>query len=90
MYVTSTHSHSISDTFRNSSYFSPVLPLETDVTLVRPLPAVYPGVGVEAGGGGEGLPTVLTPVGSVSSVGPSVASQQGGTVEHLLTEITAE
>ena len=53
-----------------------VLPLETDVTLVRPLTTVYPGVGVETGGGGESLPTVLTPVGSVSSVGAGVASQQ--------------
>ena len=65
-------------------------PLETDVTLVRPLPAVYPGVGVEAGGGGEGLAAVLTPVGPVSSVGPGVTGQQGGTVEHFLTEITAK
>ena len=60
------------------------------MTLVRPLPAVYPGVGVEAGGGGESLPTVFTPVGSVSSVGPGVTSQQGGTVELFLTEITTE
>ena len=46
------------------------------MTLVRPLPTVYPGVGIETGGGGESLPTVLTPVGSVSSVGAGVASQQ--------------
>ena len=66
------------------------LPLETDETLVRPLPTVYPGVGVEAGRGGEGLPAVLAPVGPVSSVGAGVASQQGGTVEHFLTETTAQ
>ena len=66
------------------------LPLETDETLVRPLPTVYPGVGVEAGGGGERLAAVLTPVGPVSSVGPGVPGQQGGTVEHFLTEITTK
>ena len=66
------------------------LPLETDETLVRPLPTVYPGVGVQTGGGGESLPTVLTPVGSVTSVGAGVASQQRGTVEHFLTEITTK
>ena len=60
------------------------------MTLVRPLPTVYPGVGVETGGGGESLATVLTPVGSVSSVGPGVASQQGGTVKQFLTEIAAK
>ena len=47
------------------------LPLETDETLVRPLPTVYPGVGVEAGGGGEGLAAVLAGEGPVPSVGPA-------------------
>ena len=57
---------------------------------MRPLPTVYPGVGVETGGGGECLPAVVAAVGSVSSVGSGVASQEGGTVEHFLTEITTK
>ena len=54
------------------------------------LPTVYPGVGVQTGGGGESLPTVVTAVGPVSSVGPGVTSQQGGTVKQFLTEIAAK
>ena len=57
---------------------------------MRPLPTVDPLVSVEAGGGGEGLAAVLTPVGPVSSVGPGVPSQQRGTVERFLTEITTK
>ena len=57
---------------------------------MRPLPTVYPGVGVETGGGGECLPAVVAAVGSVPSVGSGVASQEGGTVEHFLTEITTK
>ena len=54
------------------------------------LPTVYPGVGVQTGGGGESLPTVVTAVGPVSSVGPGVTSQQGGTVKQFVTEIAAK